>query len=242
MNYVYMISVGKFQEHLPMMLKSLFRYCKCTVFLHVCDVELAKSLVEQFEEKVKIFEMTEQEWVGRRMFCKIQRLRFHQWASEDCIFVLDTDLIIQGDIFKVFEQNFDVCYTSRHYNYWAPVNGGVWGFKYNESSFRFLSFFVNQIDKPEWTPFVDYQKRVKHKPENLDWWCDQDFLCAVHEAKGNLPFDCKIIDLGSKYNFCPGADVIGQEQAEKEIIGKIGNSKYKILHFKAKLKKRMKTL
>ena len=98
---------------------------------------------------------------------------------------------------------FDLALTSRHYNYWYKVNGGVWALKYNNKTEQFLKFYVKQMLNPDWQPFVAFQQRFKHKGK-LDWYCDQDFLCTVFENK--LPFDCNVIDLGYKYNYCPSVE------------------------------------
>lgn len=236
MNYVYLVCSGKFQEQLPVMLRSLFKHCHCKVLLHVFDVGSAfqKMLKKSFPGLIDIFEMPKQEWEGQRMFCKVRRLLSNNFVFGDNVFVLDTDLFIQANIFEVFKLTFDVCYTTRHYKYWAPANGGVWGFRYNERSQIFLDFFIKQMSRPSWLPYIEYKKRVKHGVTNLDWWCDQDFLCALHENNKVLPFSCKVVDLGPRYNFCPGLDV--SDSAREEIQNKVGDSNYPILHFKAQLK------
>jgi hypothetical protein len=173
---------------------------------------------------------------------KIWELQNVSFNKGDKVFVLDTDLLIQADIFEAINGGFDVAYTSRHYDYWYKINAGVWGFEYNDNSRRFLEFFGDQIRKPTWKPFIEFQKRFEgRRPvlplKNLDWWCDQDFLCSVYEHK--LPFACIIRDLGSDYNFCPSVedDVPGTfERARDEILTKLGDTDIKVLHFKGRLK------
>lgn len=239
MNYVYLIYSGQVNSVLKKFLLSLDEHCKCTILFHHIKVKIDEIKKMELNNQVVFIKVDESSWNKKRMFCKIEALSKFPFEDGDNVFVLDTDLLFQGDIFEVFEKDFDVAVTSRHYTYWYPINAGVWCFKYSEVTKKFLEFYVSQMLDSNWEPFVAFQKRFKHKGK-LDWYCDQDFLCVAHKEK--LPFDCQVLDLGCKYNFCPSVEdsIPGSfEKASKEISAQIGNNEYKVLHFKGRLKELM---
>lgn len=240
MDYVYIICVAKnFDEginnfilHSKNMIKSLNSNCNCTLIVNTLNISdsLFKFLTSDFSNEVIHYKIPKKEWINYRMFSKINRLLKMGFKHGDNVFVLDTDLMVQDDIFKVFEKGFDIYYTTRHYKHVFPINAGVWGFNYNCRSEKFLRFYIEQMINPTWFPYVEFCNKFKRS--GLDWWCDQDFLCAVYNNKEDLPIECKILDIGSKYNFCGDTDVNSFEIARKQIMDKIGNTDYKILHFK----------
>ena len=247
MNYVYIVCAAKdnngwdedFILYSSKMIKSLDKYCNCTLIINTFAIyaDVFNKLIVNFSKQIIHHKILEEEWINKRMFSKINGLLKIDFKYGDNVFVLDTDLLVQDDIFKVFERNFDVCYTTRYYKYYFPINAGVWGFKYNERSKKFLKFYVEQMLNPTWQPYIEFCKKFKHN--SLDWWCDQDFLCTVYNNSGNLPVKCKILDIGPKYNFCPGTDINSFEVAKKQIINQVNNKEYKILHFKAKALKKI---
>jgi len=175
------------------------------------------------------------------MCCKVQCLAAAHFAPGDRVFVLDTDLLIQAPIFDALDGD-DVVITSRHYPYWYPVNGGVWGFCYSDTARQFLDFYVSQLMSPTWLPFARFQSRFGHAG-NLDWWCDQDLLCAVFLA--GLPFPCVVRDIGPLYNYCPSVEAGEPDSfltARSEIQSRLGDTEYKILHFKGRLSEIMPRL
>ena len=237
MNYVYIIS-DTYNSVTQKMLGSLFANCECRVlFNHIGN---PPQLPGSYADRVSFFPVDKKsEWDNNMMGCKIQRLKKMPFQAGDNVFVLDTDLIIQDNIFKAFESEFDVCVTTRHYPYWYVVNGGVWGFRYSDLTRRFIEFYVDQIANPTWKPLVDFRHRFGGR-HGTDWWVDQDFLCTIKES--GMPehlSSCKLFDLGPKYNFCPSVEEnIPQtfEQAKRDIMAAVGDKEYKILHFKGRLK------
>jgi len=86
---------------------------------------------------------------------------------------------------------------------------------------------------------MEFQKKWGHQG-NRDWWCDQDFLCTIYES--GVPLDIIIKDLGPHYNFCPSVEENQPgtfEKAKSEILGKLNEKNYPILHFKGRLKEVM---
>lgn len=244
MNVAYIVHYGEFSSGIATMLASLDRHCTCRLIIVSPDLTdlLQKQISAVFTQPIEFRPICSAQWVGQRMARKIWELQNISFVRGEKVFVLDTDLIIQANIFEAFNGDFDVALTSRHYDYWYKINAGVWCFEYNDNSRRFLQFFAHQIRKPTWRPFIEFQEHFEgRRPvmplKNLDWWCDQDFLCAVYGHK--LPFACTIRDLGSSYNFCPSVedDVPGTfERAGDEILAKLDDPDIKVLHFKGRLK------
>jgi hypothetical protein len=241
MNYAYVILDGIYQAYCTVMLESLYNHCECILLANTFKLD-NKELLYKTSNPIIHFKISSEEWLGKRMFTKVERLTKMGFEYGDNVFILDTDIVVQDDIFAFFEKDFDVCYTSRHYNYYAPINAGVWGFKYNQRTKHFLEFYIEQMKNPTWEPYVKFREPYPNH-RGLDWWCDQDFLCGVFLNGGRLPFDCVVVDMGPKYNFCPATpDVLSFEEARAEIMSHYGDKEYKILHFKSQLKDIMATL
>ena len=244
MNVAYVVHSGEFTPVLDVMLASLHKHCDCKlVFVaHGMTPLLQQQVRASFPQLIEFRTLSDAPWVGQRMARKIWELRDVSFATGDRVFVLDTDLLMQADIFGGLDGTFDVGLTTRHYDYWYRVNGGVWGFQVNARSRAFLDFFAAEIRQPTWQPFREFQESFKQRRppsahRSLDWWCDQDFLCTVLDHR--LPFTCTIGDLGYRYNFCPSVedDVPGTfEKARDEILAKLGDPDIKVLHFKGRLK------
>lgn len=240
MNYAYMIYSGSMNNMLSSCLKSLDKHVECEILFHHIGMKIEDIKKLKLKNKVRFIDVRVSDWKNKRMFCKIEALKRFNFKNGDNVFVLDADLIIQDDIFKAFEQTFDIALTSRHYKYWYRINAGVWAFRYNDRVKRFLEFYVDEILDSKWLPFVTFQNRFKHKGK-LDWYCDQDFLCVVFDNE--LPFKCKIVDLGYKYNYCPSVEekIPGSfKKASEEILKQVKNKEYKVLHFKGSLKELLK--
>ena len=238
MNYIYTITDRNENSLFKKMILSLKKHSDFSLILNIFQ---EKSWAENFCKKelpgkVEIKYIERGKWNNRRMAYKIENIKNCNFSEGDQVFVLDDDLIAQDDIFDAFKEEFDVCLTTRHYSYWYVINAGVWGFKWNETTRKFIDFYVNQIRNPTWAPLNEFRRRYS-RGSSLDWWVDQDFLCVV--KTNSLPFSCNIKDLGPQYNFCPSVEenLPGTfEVAKKQILEMVGNKKYKILHLKGRLK------
>jgi hypothetical protein len=240
MNWVCTICDKNLEKYFYMMVDSLFKYNECKVIFNH-NGEFKKR------DNILYFNIPNKEWNNRIQTCKIEKVKKEskRFKEGDNVYILDVDMLIKADIFKIFDRkDFDVFYTSRHYKYHFPANAGVCGFRWNKRSKKWLDFYVEQIYKPTWPPLVRFRKKWKRDghPKRW-WWVDQDFLCAMYNTKGEMPFECKVKDLGPKYNYCPSApDKISIEQADKEMWEKLKDDEYKILHFKGKMKKTMENI
>ena len=244
MNYIYSITDRENNDLFIEMIKSLNKYCDFILLLNCFEEnkQLINFCNECLSGKFIVKNIEKQKWDNRRMCYKIENINSFDFKEGDRIFVLDDDLIIQDDIFSIFDSNFDICITSRHYEYWYKINAGVWGIKWNEKSKNFLNFYISQINNPTWDCLINFRKKFKRN-DSLDWWVDQDFLCVVYE--NNLPFECKILDIGSKYNFCPSVEESIPEtfiKSKKEILSVVGNKNIKIIHLKGRLKNIIKEI
>lgn len=188
---------------------------------------------------VRLFPVSAAKWSGQRMYRKIACLSAMPFNDGDKVLVLDTDLIVQGELFGAME-GADIFVTTRHYPYWYVCNGGVWGFIYGPRTRQFLSFFAQQFRQPTWEPLKAFQDKwmpLRGEYLPLDWWGDQDMLCVIYGQ--GCPGGATVRDLGPKYNWCPSAEEGESETfvaARADILSKVGDSEYKILHFKGRLK------
>jgi hypothetical protein len=236
-NYVYTLTDRKEPELFQKMVRSLEKHCDYTLILNCFPSN--HQILNFCKDNVKrliVRNIVTVEWNNRRMCNKIECIRRINFNDGDRIFVLDDDLIVQDDIFKAFETDFDVCVTSRHYDYWYKINAGVWGMKWGSPAREFLDFYISQIKNPTWTPLVEFRQKFG-RDGSLDWWVDQDFLCVAYENK--VPIQYNLFDIGPKYNFCPSVEenIPGTfESAKKDLLSVVGNKEFKILHLKGRLK------
>ena len=133
------------------------------------------------------------DWENRKMTCKVEcTLTLPESCGlkyGDNVMVFDADLLFIKDPFTAFkEHEFDFAYTTRNLRSEYPVNGGVWGFTYNENSNNLLHFFVGNLNNPSWQPYLNARVNHAHNRDldNLDWWVDQDFLCELHYNENEI--------------------------------------------------------
>ena len=178
------------------------------------------------------------DFARKKTTLKIEPLKYLDLRYGDQVIISDLDVLFQADPFSVFNNDFDVFYTSRHYAYHYPINAGIWGFRVNESSQRFVAFYIQQLYTKSWSRLRKFKKRFNREPYGFDWFDDQDFLCVVYENLDRLPkeiADVRFYDAGCKYNYCPSFDIFGQF-AIQDLKSKLGNSEYVVLHLKGELK------
>lgn len=152
---------------------------------------------------VSHFYPLDQRWYGRRMTRKLELASDLPAVDGDCVLVLDTDLSFNSDPFSVFENDFDVFYTTRHFVCNFKVNAGVWGFRANDRSAALLQFLANEANQPTWEPYLRWRSIYGRDQDerDKDWWTNQDLLCVLHENPP--PLTACLYDAGWKYNLCP---------------------------------------
>ena len=203
---------------------------------------LQKHVRGSFLQPIEFHSLSDWQWVGQRMARKVWGLLDISFSPGDRVFVLDTDLLIQGDIFAGFDGTFDVGLTTRHYDYWYRVNGGVWGFQVNpgvapssnSSPPRFASRRGSLLSNSKRA----LSRNAPLPPTGVWIGGAIRIFCALFWIIGYLS-PATIGDLGYQYNFCPSVedDVPGTfEKARDEILAKLGDPDIKVLHFKGRLK------
>jgi hypothetical protein len=232
-----LIYTGDVKPYLLKCLGSLRQHSDCEIQLHYHDVDDLEALRAH---DVMLVPLEPQRWLDRRMTHKVElALQLLDSLDEGAhVMVLDTDLRVQDDPFKVFAHSFDLSYTTRHYDYYYHVNAGVWAFRVNAKSRQVLAFWIAQMHRPTWEPLLTFRQKFA-RPESLDWWVDQDFLCVVHDH-GALPVEAKLFDAGYRYNYtwdnAGGAYIVPTVEELQRFKEKIGNKAYVILHLKGELK------
>jgi hypothetical protein len=198
--------------------------------------EAERAILRPFGVVLHDIETTD--YARKQNALRIELLKSLDLRFGDHVIVSDIDVIFQSDPFAVFGTEFDVFFTTRHYQYHYAVNSGVWGFRVNERSKRFVTFFIRQVFARSWKSEREFGSRFGRNPYGPGWYVDQDFLCTVYENLGSLPREIsgvRFYDAGFKYNFCPSYDIYG-EAAVEELKSKLGNPDYVVLHLKGELK------
>ncbi len=251
---------GTFEEEmLRLCLLTLRKYnrtCEIRFYTHGVSPRKREWLTRKFN--LNISDLSDKDWVEREQASKIYKIKELGLVDGDRVLFLDADLVFRDDPFKVFEEDFDVFVTSRYYAYPYPLNAGVWGFKYNDNSRRFLEFYLEQVTSPDWDPLVTLYNRYSHTGR----WLDQDFLCVwfmigllksegkisvpwqedkeLLEAlrKAELPFDVRMYDAGPEYNYAPATILGTREEIVTDVRAKLKDKETKIIHLKGLLHSR----
>lgn len=170
---------------------------------------------------------------GRRALEKLESVYnlVRHLSNGSRVLISDIDVYFLGNPFSAFNDfHFDIGLTIR--DYWAPVNGGIWYFQVSDRLRAFFDFSlgpVNSILKPE-----NFPRTSKQWP---DWFIDQDYLCWIWNSRKDIRkrYELKILDVGQRYNYCPGTDVYGN--LTKGMLQKVCREKSAVtLHLKGVLK------
>ncbi len=240
-NIAIFIFVGKIDLLVKKCIKTLKEHSNCEVRFFTIQDELEnKHFLDELE--ISYFEIDRSKWTNRRMTHKIEIANDLITEYQDCVLILDCDLIFQADPFKIFKNDFDIFYTTRYYDYHFSVNAGVWGYRVNNNSKKFLEFYVEQINNPTWPPLIEYREKFNRKNNYYDWWTDQDFLCVINENQLPMKLETvKLFDATYRYNYCPrfetGDSKENHKIALKELEKATDNEEFVILHLKGALKK-----
>jgi len=230
MNKVFTVIDKKFLSLVEIMTKSLFRHNTCTLYMGIVGInnvsKVSLDKIRRISPSIVLFSVDCKSWLNNRMAHRLELLSNMPMYENEIVYVLDADLYIRDDIFKWFDANTDILLTTRpEFN--LTVNGGVWGYRWNDRGKRFIQFFLEQMHDITWGSLKEFQKKWEHLEAGRDWWLDQDFLCCVNDI--GLKFPCNIKRLHCRTHNCsPRKDNIGAS---------IENLDKKILHFKGSLKK-----
>lgn len=188
--------------------------CKIVVVTDNVDEALRQTLTREYGIRWIVLESARM--YKRRAACKIEELeRFvASLQDNDSVLVSDVDIYFLSDPF-VAMGNFDVGLTTRGYDYYFPINGGVFYIKVNNESRRWLQWHVAEISVPTWDTYLKYNQHHRSR-FGLDWAVGQDFLIACWECRDWVLTNKGIVikDVGPKYNYCPPSDKWGQKAFE----------------------------
>ncbi len=186
---------------------------------------------------IRFFPIKHEDWHGRRMTYKLEQLLHLPFARDDNVLVCDLDLSFKQNPFGVFHNNFDLFYTTRGYHCAAPVNGGVFGFKWTLATERLIQFLVAQKASPSWPALISVQKelnalRLGNRAYG-DWWFDQDLLCALH--RDGPPVPAVVFDAGELYNLTPqsgGGRPLTANAKDEFVLRALSDPNVVVVHFK----------
>lgn len=237
---------GPPKNYINICLESLRLYNKnCKIYFYYSD----NSIIDLYQKfNIDFIKIDEKECKHKFQYYKvlIARNLCHESKLNSKILILDCDLLFQNDPFIMFKENpnYDFYYTHclmskpeslRPESLWKSVeyrvNGGVWGLIVNENSNKLMDFWINNLIKETWKPWINYQPRQK-RIGKLNWDVDQDFLNCIDLYE--LPFPLKKIPVSYKYNYF--VSTLGHYNEKLNMGNKIGNPDYVIIHFKANFK------
>jgi hypothetical protein len=218
-------------------LKTLRNHSTCNIVVATDNVAEESRLNLSREYGVQWIVMDSELMENRRAACKLEQLElFVKTLKEgDSILVSDVDIYFLADPFTAIG-DFDIGLTTRGYEYYFPINGGVFYIVCNERSMEWLRWHVAEIHEMTWLPYVVYS--YNHRTRfGLDWAVGQDFLVACWEERDWIEREkgIRIVDVGPRYNYCPPSDKWGLKAFEA--IRKAYRDKSVVaLHLKSTLK------
>jgi len=190
---------------------------------------LMATVLAAFHHPVIMRDVPDAEWRGRMAVNKVPNIGGLPISDGDRVVCLDLDTIVKDDLFRIFDDDFDVAYTSRPVpNPAYPVNAGVWAFRCNERTRRFLRWYRQQVIEPTWKPLIGLQ-RLRGSFGRTDIFPDQDVLCAC--AIHGFPFGIRALDIGPKWNWFASDSCPNPREAYRQRA-----SLCRVLHFKGQFK------
>jgi len=177
--------------------------------------------------------------IGRRAACKIEALDNFVWQHKngDVVMVADVDMYFMADPFTALDgQHFDIAFTTRGYDYYFPINGGMFYIVVNDKSRLWLRWHVSEVHNPTWPAYR--RRNARHRQRfGLDWAVGQDFLIACWEKRDWILKEMELVikDVGPKYNYCPPSDK-WFERAFECIRKAYKERTHTVLHLKGALK------
>lgn len=179
---------------------SLFNDKPLKVVLSDLHTELSQLLPEAI---VRRYVIDSRDVMLSRLATQIQFLK--ETNEESSIVMLDSDILLNGNLDFLLEQDFDIGLTVRnpapiHEGISMPINGGI--------------FFIPAYRKTAATQFLEkvYAVYQEHYSHTAQWWGDQFALAQVVEQSSVSSFEPGIIDVNGvkvclldcdKFNFSP---------------------------------------
>lgn len=220
-------------------IKTLRKVSDCKIVVATDNVpdEMKKDLSIKYQ--VQWIDVPRSEVVGRRAFCKIKVLRdfVNTLPSGDIVMAPDVDMYFMADPFTALDgRSFDIGFTTRGYDYYFPINGGMIYIVVNGKTCGWLTWHVTEALNPKWGLYKN--RNYRHRQRfGLDWAVGQDFLIACWERREWIKATMGVVieDVGSRYNYCPPSDR-WFKRAFECIREAYQNKTHAVLHLKGALK------
>lgn len=237
-------------DWLKLALSSLKRHCSATAIVVVDDMSKMQRDIIKSKYKVEIKRIEPSRWNGRRTLCRLEltnEIVKSLKSGEVQLIQSDIDVLFLDNPFKAFdEQEFGIGVTKRMYSYHVPVNSGLVFFRITDFLKDYTHWAVEQAKNPTWWPYL----MTRSSRDNLDWGCDQDIVNAIFKYDGMICsmfggqirldwFGLFVKDIGYKYNYCAGTDVLGFGPAIHLMKRALTMKKYTVLHFKGERLKQL---
>ena len=203
------------------LMKSLNKYSS-PFKLHFVELGNAPCYEIFSGEKEKV---VYEDWQGRRAQIRLKSYLDFDYREGDRIISMDTDMLVMEDPFKMFDifKGGDVFLSTRDHKDKIPVTACFLGFIWNERTRSFLKFIKNQVEeKLNWHVLREFRRRRQHI--GMDWWIDQDVLCALY-MEGYK--DLRVRDIGWHWSYDNNYKL-----NVKSWEGKIKRESAKVIHYK----------
>lgn len=224
-------------------LHSVKRVCTADVIIVTDNMpKIERDIISsRFKPDIRRFDSSE--WDGRRTLCRLELTDkiVQNLSPEDTQFIQsDFDVLFLSNPFRAFdevESEFNVGVTVRMYNYHVPINSGLVFFRVDDNVKKYTKWAVQQAKSPTWWPYM----LSRSTRDNMDWGCDQDIINAIYRNDGWIKnhFGFYVRDVGYKYNYCAGTDVLDFEPAAHLMRRALKVKDYPVLHFKGQYLKKM---
>ena len=220
-NIIHVMASKNYQKPLQNLMESLYRYSS-TFKLHFVELGNAPFYDNFFDRKEKI---TYKDWENRIAQIRISSYLEFNYEEGDRVLSIDTDMVFKDDPFRVFEifKDGDILLSTRDHQDKIPVTACFFGFVWNDRTQSFLRHIREQAEtKLNWSTLIAFRKKRQHT--GVDWWLDQDVLCAAYlDGYHNL----KIRDIGWHWSYD-----VNHKLNRKSKEGIIKRDSAKALHYK----------
>jgi lipopolysaccharide biosynthesis glycosyltransferase len=210
-----------YQQSINLMFKSVDKFHGDCQKVILTSLETNLSFLP-VDIKVKRYPINSREIMLSRLVSQLDFLKNHDFESD--VVLLDSDILINGNLESLFDHEFDLALTIRD-NQEMPINGGII-YVCKKNPAVVINFFERL--------YLLYMEKYQEKSQ---WWGDQYALADIIGYKENRKFDAGIIDIDNIkvlllpceiYNFSPNnyeSNLDVYELKDK-----------KILHFKGQRK------
>jgi len=137
-------------------------------------------LLELAKLRVKVLRIPEEEWTGRRMFCRLENFYKLMKKQTDGTLLIssEADVFYLKDPYELFDMGFDLGLGLRPPGSKVSINSSVVFFRKSRDVVDLYYWLLHQIKRPMWKTY----KRYIYRKNSLDNYCDRDIWWAVGES------------------------------------------------------------